>query len=259
MAIGGFNGSDPSPTLAQFQQDVADGKIHYFLAGGGIGQSAGRQQRGLRDRQLGRVDLHAGDDRWLDVLRPHADRLRSDGHELDLRHVDLMAGTREHRLHVVTPTPVPTPAPGEAHRLPRLGRQVTRFATIGVVSTALHLGLFTLLHPGLGDQVANLVALVVATVLNTAANRAWTFGVRGSDGLGRHHLQSLAVFAMTWGVTSGALALLGLWWPEASSVVTVGTVAAANVLSTAVRFVAMRRWIFRPAAHGSAGAAADAA
>ena len=34
MAIGGFNGSDPSPTLAQFQQYVADGKIHYFIGGG---------------------------------------------------------------------------------------------------------------------------------------------------------------------------------------------------------------------------------
>ena len=31
MAIGGFNGSDPSPTLAQFQQYVADGEIHYFI------------------------------------------------------------------------------------------------------------------------------------------------------------------------------------------------------------------------------------
>ena len=36
MAIGGFNGSDPSPTLAQFQQYVAEGKIHYFLGGGGL-------------------------------------------------------------------------------------------------------------------------------------------------------------------------------------------------------------------------------
>ncbi|MGW6743110.1 ArnT family glycosyltransferase [Streptomyces sp. NPDC055025] len=35
MAIGGFNGSDPSPTLAQFKQYVTDGKIHYFLSGGG--------------------------------------------------------------------------------------------------------------------------------------------------------------------------------------------------------------------------------
>ncbi|MFE7123748.1 ArnT family glycosyltransferase [Streptomyces sp. NPDC057617] len=33
MSIGGFNGSDPSPTLAQFKQYVADGEIHYFLAG----------------------------------------------------------------------------------------------------------------------------------------------------------------------------------------------------------------------------------
>jgi 4-amino-4-deoxy-L-arabinose transferase-like glycosyltransferase len=44
MAIGGFNGSDPSPTLAQFQQYVADGRIHYFLAGGGFrGQQGGSQ------------------------------------------------------------------------------------------------------------------------------------------------------------------------------------------------------------------------
>ena len=41
MAIGGFNGSDPSPTLAQFQQYVADGDIHYFAAGGGQGGGQG--------------------------------------------------------------------------------------------------------------------------------------------------------------------------------------------------------------------------
>lgn len=33
MAVGGFNGTDPAPTLAQFQQLVADGKIHYFIGG----------------------------------------------------------------------------------------------------------------------------------------------------------------------------------------------------------------------------------
>jgi 4-amino-4-deoxy-L-arabinose transferase-like glycosyltransferase len=37
MPIGGFNGSDPSPTLAQFEQWVSEGKIHYFIAGGGLG------------------------------------------------------------------------------------------------------------------------------------------------------------------------------------------------------------------------------
>ncbi|MES9506872.1 glycosyltransferase family 39 protein [Streptomyces sp. NPDC000609] len=37
MAIGGFNGSDPSPTLAQFKRYAEDGRIHYFIAGGGMG------------------------------------------------------------------------------------------------------------------------------------------------------------------------------------------------------------------------------
>lgn len=41
MAIGGFNGSDPSPTLAQFQAYVAAKQIHYFLAGSGFGGQNG--------------------------------------------------------------------------------------------------------------------------------------------------------------------------------------------------------------------------
>lgn len=36
MPIGGFNGTDPSPSLAQFQQYVADGQIHYFIGGDGM-------------------------------------------------------------------------------------------------------------------------------------------------------------------------------------------------------------------------------
>ncbi|WP_020014897.1 ArnT family glycosyltransferase [Promicromonospora sukumoe] len=41
MAIGGFNGSDPSPTLEQFQEYVAAGEIHWFIGGGGFGGQNG--------------------------------------------------------------------------------------------------------------------------------------------------------------------------------------------------------------------------
>jgi 4-amino-4-deoxy-L-arabinose transferase-like glycosyltransferase len=42
MAIGGFNGSDPTPTLAQFEALVNSGQIHYFIAGGGgMGSGSG--------------------------------------------------------------------------------------------------------------------------------------------------------------------------------------------------------------------------
>ncbi|MEV5651137.1 glycosyltransferase family 39 protein [Nocardia sp. NPDC052254] len=39
MAIGGFSGSDPAPTLAQFQADVRDGKVAYYVV-----QADGRNQ-----------------------------------------------------------------------------------------------------------------------------------------------------------------------------------------------------------------------
>jgi hypothetical protein len=35
MAMGGFRGTDPAPTLAQLQQYVKQGKLHYVLTGGG--------------------------------------------------------------------------------------------------------------------------------------------------------------------------------------------------------------------------------
>jgi len=46
MAIGGFNGTDPAPSLAQFEKYVSEDKIHYFIAsggsfGGGPGGSSG--------------------------------------------------------------------------------------------------------------------------------------------------------------------------------------------------------------------------
>jgi hypothetical protein len=43
MAVGGFNGTDPSPTLEQFQQFVAQGKIHYFIAGGTMRSNSGSE------------------------------------------------------------------------------------------------------------------------------------------------------------------------------------------------------------------------
>jgi 4-amino-4-deoxy-L-arabinose transferase-like glycosyltransferase len=45
MAIGGFNGSDPSPTLAQFEQHVADGEVHWFVtSGSGAGPGGGSNE-----------------------------------------------------------------------------------------------------------------------------------------------------------------------------------------------------------------------
>ena len=43
MAVGGFNGTDPAPTLEQFQALVAAKKIHYFVGGGRPWAAAARR------------------------------------------------------------------------------------------------------------------------------------------------------------------------------------------------------------------------
>ena len=48
MAIGGFRGTDPAPSLAEFEKLVAEHKIHYYVAGGagGLGGGGGGGFRG---------------------------------------------------------------------------------------------------------------------------------------------------------------------------------------------------------------------
>ncbi|MFB8007664.1 ArnT family glycosyltransferase [Nocardia sp. NPDC056000] len=48
MAIGGFGGGDASPTLAQFQQDVTEGRIHYFIAGDSRGPGSSSTSEGSK-------------------------------------------------------------------------------------------------------------------------------------------------------------------------------------------------------------------
>jgi 4-amino-4-deoxy-L-arabinose transferase-like glycosyltransferase len=49
LAVGGFNGTDPYPTLAQFQDYVRNGQIHYFIGDGGMSStSSGGSDAGAR-------------------------------------------------------------------------------------------------------------------------------------------------------------------------------------------------------------------
>jgi putative flippase GtrA len=116
---------------------------------------------------------------------------------------------------------------------------------IGIVSTLAYLLLYGLLRADLGAFGANLAALVVTAVANTAANRRLTFGVRGRAGATTHQLQGLLVFGLGLALTSAALAAVGAWAPAASQPVEMLVLMLANALATALRFVAFRSWIFR--------------
>jgi putative flippase GtrA len=123
--------------------------------------------------------------------------------------------------------------------------QLLRFAAVGVASTLAYLLLYALLRTGVGPQAANLIALLVTAVANTAANRRLTFRVRGSDRAFRHQLQGLVVFAIGLGLTSGALALLGALGTTADHGLELAVLIGANLVATGVRFLMMRVWVFK--------------
>ena len=128
----------------------------------------------------------------------------------------------------------------------RAGTQVALFVCVGIASTLAYAVLYLLFRQVAGGQVANLLALLVTAVGNTAANRRLTFGVRGPQHLLRHQAQGLAVFGAGLAMTSGSLALLHAWSATPDPVVEVLVLTVANLLVTLMRFLAMRLWIFRP-------------
>ncbi len=126
----------------------------------------------------------------------------------------------------------------------RLAGQAVRFAGVGVLSTLAYLLLFVALRSWTGAQAANLLALLVTAVGNTAANRRFTFGVRGA-GAGRHQAQGLIVFALGLALTSGSLWLLEALVHHPARAVELAVLVAANLLATVLRFVLLREWVFR--------------
>jgi len=135
---------------------------------------------------------------------------------------------------------VPSTVPG----VPRgMLSQLVRFGAVGVLSTLAYFGLYLALRELTGAQIANVVALLITAVANTATNRRLTFGVSGGEGLLKHHLGGLVAFAVGLGLTSGSLWSLSRLAPESGRAVEVAVLVLANLIATAVRFLTLRQLI----------------
>jgi len=141
----------------------------------------------------------------------------------------------------------PVPARTLAAALPQgMRRQIPSFAVIGVTCTVAYLLLFTVLRAAFPAYLANTVALAATAVANTAANRRYTFGVRGSANALRHQVEGGVAFLIGLALTNGALALLHAAAPAAAHAVELTVLIAANAVATLVRFLLMRAWVFNP-------------
>ena len=127
-----------------------------------------------------------------------------------------------------------------------LMRHAVRFGAVGVASTAAYVLLFMLLQGWIGAQGANVIALALTAIGNTAANRRFTFGISGRPRVARHHAEGLAVFGVALAITSGALGLLHAVVAEPHHLTELAVLVVANLVATAVRFVLLRGWVFHP-------------
>jgi glycosyltransferase involved in cell wall biosynthesis len=121
---------------------------------------------------------------------------------------------------------------------------VARFMAVGVLSTLAYSLLFLALRSGLGAAGANALSLALTAVGNTAANRRFTFRIRGRAGLLPQHAMGAVVYVLTLGLTLGALVVLhGLDHSPARGL-ELAVLVAASAVATVTRYVALRTWVF---------------
>jgi putative flippase GtrA len=122
--------------------------------------------------------------------------------------------------------------------------RLARFMAIGTASTLVYAALFVVLAGAVGSRGANLMALTLTAVANTAANRRFTFGVRGRGRIVRDHLGGLLVYMIALGLTDAALMLLHRLASRPPRLLEVGVLVLASLCATVARYVGMSTWLF---------------
>jgi putative flippase GtrA len=144
------------------------------------------------------------------------------------------------------------PPPRVRLRIPPMLIQLGRYALVGGVGTALNVVLFLIARLSLAAVPANVVAIVLSTLLTTEVNRRFTFhGARGRHPW-RTILQNVGTMVFYGFYGSAVLFLLDAVVNSPTALMESVAVAVASVLGGLARFGVMRLWEFAPAAEAQA-------
>lgn len=116
------------------------------------------------------------------------------------------------------------------------------FVAVGAATGVIHLAGFISLRTWLDPIPANAVALTVATLVNTEAHRALTF--RDHRPCARWRLHLKAGITLAGSLLLAALLLASV--PAQVRVWEVVAVLASDAITTIVRYLLLRLWVFPP-------------
>jgi putative flippase GtrA len=147
---------------------------------------------------------------------------------------------------------VPVPASWRARlrQAHPVATQLARYAVVGALGTAANAVVFLILRTWWEAIEANLVALVLSTLLSTEVNRRFTFQATASAHRWRTYVQNGGTVVFYACYSSTVLVVLGSVVEDPSPWLESVAVATASLLGGTARFLLLRYWVFdgpRPA------------
>jgi len=122
--------------------------------------------------------------------------------------------------------------------------QFTRFVFVGGVSSGFYALLFLLLSR-VGSQTANLIGVLVSTMVANEMHRRLTFHAGGRVTFLTGQIEGGGLALVGLAASSGALAAFDRLYPDASAWAQLLLLAAVTGTIGLVRFVVLRLWVFR--------------
>jgi putative flippase GtrA len=116
------------------------------------------------------------------------------------------------------------------------------FGVIGVLSGAVHALIYLVLRAECAPLVANFLALLVTALVNTEANRRWTFN-RGRPRSGLH-LRAGLLLVVNYLFTTSVVMLTTVLFPGIGRTAEMIVLVCAFLTMTVLRFLALDRWVF---------------
>jgi putative flippase GtrA len=125
-------------------------------------------------------------------------------------------------------------------------KEVGAFGVVGVFCFLLDVVVFQLLYDafGVGAVTSKFLATVLSMTVAYFGHRYWSFSHRARTGLGREYVLFVVINGSTLLVGLAVVALVRYPLGQDGSLVLQMANIASIVLSTALRYVAYRRWVF---------------